>query len=258
MTYSIVARDPETGALGVAVQTHQPAVGALCPFAEAGVGAVATQSIVLPEYGPRGIEAMRSGEAAADALRRLLDEDEGRELRQVAFVSATGEVAVHTGERCIAHAGHVAGDGFSCQANMMRAEGVPEAMAEAFKQSEGDLAHRLLAALDAAEAAGGDIRGMQSAALIVAGEGMPLDRRVDDHPEPLRELRRLVDLGRDNPEGWFWDGISAAFNGDFDRGASLIRRAFEADESWRELLRRMPPTGLLPDEPDLMEQLLSL
>lgn len=258
MTYSIVARDPQTGELGVAVQTHQPSVGALCPFAEAGVGAVATQSIVEPRYGPRGLEAMHGGESPSEALGRLLGEDDGRELRQVAFVDVQGRVAAHTGSRCIAYAGHVLGEGFSCQANMMRNEGVPEAMAAAFTSAEGALAHRLLAALDAAEAAGGDIRGMQSAALIVVGEGSRLDRRVDDHDEPLRELRRLVDLGRDNSEGWFWDGIQKAFAGAPEEGAELVKRAYAADESWRELLRRLPPTGLLPDEPAVLDRLLSL
>ena len=258
MTYSIVARDAQTGELGVAVQTHQPSVGALCPFAEAGIGAVATQSIVEPKYGPRGLEAMHGGEAAAGALERLLGEDEGRDLRQVAFIDAVGNVAAHTGSRCIAHANHVVGEGFSCQANMMRDTGVPEAMAQAYTSAEGDLAHRLLAALDAAEAAGGDIRGTQSAALIVVGEGNRLDRRVDDHKEPLRELRRLVDLGRDNPEGWFWDGVQKAFGGDMDAGADLVKRAFADDDSWRELLRRLPPTGLLPDQPDVVERLLRL
>ena len=258
MTYSIVARDAQTGELGVAVQTHQPSVGALCPFAEAGIGAVATQSIVEPKYGPRGLEAMHGGEAPAEALERLLAEDEGRELRQVAFVDAQGRVSAHTGTRCIAHAAHVAGEGFSCQANMMRDPGVPEAMASAFASAEGDLAHRMLTALEAAEAAGGDIRGMQSAALIVVSDGTRLDRRVDDHPRPLEELRRLVDLDRDNPEGWFWDGLQQAFGGEVEAGAELVKRAFADDEAWRELLRRLPPTGLLPDQPEVLEKLLGL
>jgi uncharacterized Ntn-hydrolase superfamily protein len=258
VTYSIVARDAATGDLGVAVQTHQPSVGALCPFAEPGVGAVATQSIVEPAYGPLGITAMRDREAPTDALERLLAEDDGRELRQVAFVDRNGAVAVHTGARCIAHAGHVTGDGFACQANMMRDPGVPEAMAAAFVAAEGDLAHRLLAALDAAQDAGGDIRGMQSAALIVvSASGARLDRRVDDSRAPLVELRRLVDLGQDNPEGWFWAGVRLAFGGDVDAGRASIVKAYAADESWRELLRRLPPTGLVPEEPEVLERLLA-
>jgi uncharacterized Ntn-hydrolase superfamily protein len=260
MTYSIVARDSNSGELGVAVQTHQPSVGALCPFVEGGVGAVATQSIVEPAYGPRGLEAMRNLEPATIALEGLLAADEQREIRQVAFVDAEGRVATHTGSRCIAHAGHVAGDGFSCQANMMRDPGVPEAMAAAFVASEGDLAHRLLDALDAAQGAGGDIRGMQSAALIVVGIGGGvtdrLDRRVDDHAEPLVELRRLVDLGRDNPEGWFWEGIGHAFAGDVEGGCTSVARAFATDEAWRELLRRLPPTRLFPDQPEVFVRLL--
>ena len=257
MTYSIVARDAVTGELGVAVQTHQPSVGALCPFAEPGVGAVATQSIVEPAYGPLGITAMRDREAPADALQRLLAEDDGRDLRQVAFVDRNGDVAVHTGDRCIAHAGHVIGDGFSCQANMMRDPGVPEAMAAAFTTAAGDLAHRLLAALDAAQDAGGDIRGMQSAALIVVGPDGRLDRRVDDSPTPLVELRRLVDLDQDNPEGWFWAGVRLAFGGDVDAGRASIEKAYRANDSWRELLRRLPPTGLVPDRPEVLERLLA-
>ena len=257
MTYSIVAHDPDTGSFGVAVQTHQPSVGALCPFARHGVGAVATQSFVDPSYGPRGLSAMSKGEPASAALERLLGEDDAKETRQVAFIDGDGRVAVHTGAQCIAHAGHVTGEGFSCQANMMRNPGVPEAMAEAFTAGTGDLAHRLLAALDAAEAAGGDIRGMQSAALIVTSPQLLLDRRVDDHPEPLAELRRLVDLDRDNPEGWFWEGLTVAFGGDVDAGAALVARAYAADESWRELLRRLPPTGRFPDQPEVFERLLS-
>lgn len=255
MTYSIVARDRASGELGVAVQTHQPSVGALCPFAEGGVGAVATQSIVEPAYGPRGLAAMAAGETPADALSRLLADDDARELRQVAFVDAAGRVAVHTGDRCIQHAGHAMGESFSCQANMMRDPGVPEAMAEAFEAATGDLARRMLAALDAGQAAGGDIRGMQSAALIVVGRGR-LDRRVDDHREPLVELRRLVALDRDNPEGWFWEGIRMAYGGDVDAGCESIARAFAADGCWRELLLRLPPTGLVSDDRDVLDRLL--
>jgi uncharacterized Ntn-hydrolase superfamily protein len=256
MTYSIVARDPETAELGVAVQTHQPSVGALCPFAEPGVGAVATQATVDPGYGPRGLEAMRGGEPSPVALARLLAADADRAVRQVAFVDADGRTAVHTGDRCIAHAGHVEGDGFTCQANMMRDPAVPEAMADAFARSTGDLAHRLLDALDAGEAAGGDIRGMQSAALIVVGGAARLDRRVDDHREPLVELRRLVDLGDDNPEGWFWAGLRMAYTGDVDGGRALVERAYASSDQWRELLRRLPPTGLVPDDPAVLDALL--
>jgi uncharacterized Ntn-hydrolase superfamily protein len=263
VTYSIVARDPATGELGVAVQTHAQAVGSLCPVAEAGVGAVATQSIVDPAYGPRGLDALRAGESPADALVRLTAADEGAALRQVAIVDAAGRVATHTGARCIALAGHVTGDGFSCQANMMREPGVPEAMAAAFVAAHGPLPVRMLAALDAGQAAGGDIRGMQSAAMVVvaAGPAPPMhgrmiDRRVDDHPEPLVELRRLVELctddpamlaalGRGNPEGWFWHGITLASEGDLAGARAALAHAYAVSEDWRELVRRLPASGLL-------------
>jgi uncharacterized Ntn-hydrolase superfamily protein len=255
VTYSIVARDGDTGAVGVAVQTHNLAVGAVCSFAESGIGAVATQSIARREYGPEALAAMRAGVEPALALARLTAVDDGAALRQVAMVDASGRVAAHTGDHCIAHAGHATGDGFSCQANMMRDEGVPEAMAAAFEASTGDLVDRLLVALDAAEAAGGDIRGGQSAALIVAG-GERIDLRVDDHATPLVELRRLVDLrrgspedverlARGNPEGWFWAGIGMAHEGDVDGAKRLLARAYAVHPGWRELVLRLPAAGLL-------------
>ncbi|WP_116999493.1 DUF1028 domain-containing protein [Desertimonas flava] len=202
MTYSIVARDPSTGELGVAVQSHFFAAGSVVPFAEAGVGAIATQSIVDLSYGVAGLRRLASGDGPADALAAVQDADDGRERRQVAIVSAAGEVAAYTGTACIAAAGHVAGDGFSVQANLVTSPAVWEAMATAFAATSSEpLVRRLLAALDAAQAAGGDLRGQQSAAVkIVRGAtGLPLgqqtvlDLRVDDHPQPLVELRRLVD-----------------------------------------------------------------
>ena len=203
-TYSIVARDPQTGAIGVAVQSHWFAIGPLVPWAEAGVGAVATQSFVDASYGPLGLSLMKVGRSAPDALKGLLAADENREVRQVALIDATGKVASHTGAKCIPMAGHHAGDGYSVQANLMLTDQVPTAMAQAFEAAQGDLAERLLRALEAAQGVGGDIRGKQSAALIVvAGKstGKPwqdrlFDLRVDDHPEPVAELRRLVQLNR--------------------------------------------------------------
>lgn len=203
-TYSIVARDVQTGELGVAVQSHWFSVGPLVPWAEAGVGAVATQSFVDPSYGPLGLELMRAGRSAPDALQALLAGDTGRAVRQVGMVDAQGRVATHTGELCIPAAGGQAGDGYVVQANLMEKPTVWPAMAKAFETSSGDLAERLLAALDAAEAEGGDIRGRQSAAILVVkarSTGRPwadkvFDLRVEDHPEPLRELRRLVGVQR--------------------------------------------------------------
>src|SRR5215210_4590830 len=202
MTYSIVARDADTGQLGVAVQTKAFAVGRTVPWAAPGVGAVATQAFSERSYGPLGLELMDAGRAAEEALHGLVAADPRAGIRQVAMVDGAGRVAAHTGDACIPEAGHVVGDGFSVQANMMRSADVWPAMAKAFTMAEGTLARRLLAALDAGEAAGGDFRGKQAAAMVVVpGErsGRPwdervVDLRVDEHGEPLAELRRLLDL----------------------------------------------------------------
>src|SRR4051794_25056940 len=195
-TYSIVAHDPATGECGVAVQSHWFSVGGVVTWGRAGVGCVATQSIADPAYGPRLLDALAAGEAPQQALDRLVAADAQGAFRQVAVVDARGRVAVHTGERCIAHAGHQPGEGFSCQANMMATDRVPAAMAASFRGSSGPLLRRLVDALDAAEGAGGDARGRQSAAiLVVPAEGEEWDRvelRVEDHDEPLDELRRIV------------------------------------------------------------------
>ncbi len=201
-TFSIVARDAESGRIGVAVQSHWFSVGPIVPWAEPGVGAVATQSLVEVSYGPRGLALMRQGLSAPEALEQLLAEDPDREVRQVAMIDARGRVAVHTGKLCIAEAGHITGDQFSAQANLMLNDKVWGAMAEAYGSATGDLTGRLLAALDAAQAVGGDIRGQQSAAILVvdgvksdsAWAHKVVDLRVEDHPLPLTELRRLVKL----------------------------------------------------------------
>ena len=203
-TFSIVARDPNTGELGVAVQSHWFSVGSVVPWAESGVGAVATQSFVDPSYGKLGLELMRLGKSGPDALKALLAGDEARDVRQVAMIDAQGRVDAWTGKSDIQAAGHIVRNNFSVQANLMLNEKVWPAMAQAFENTKGDLAERMLAALDAAQAAGGDIRGRQSAALIVVTgkpTGQPwkdriFDLRVDDSSEPLKELRRLVTLQR--------------------------------------------------------------
>jgi uncharacterized Ntn-hydrolase superfamily protein len=278
MTYSIVARDPATGELGVAVQSHWFSVGPIVPWAEPGVGAVATQANVQPSYGPDALDLMRSGASAGEALQRLVAEDPGSAGRQVAVLDASGRVAVHTGSSAIPFAGHSTSEEVSCQANMMASETVWPAMLDTYRQTAGSLTHRLLAALDAAEREGGDIRGRQSAAILVvpaAGEGWQstVSLRVEDHPEPLDELRRLVDLhdayalaseaddsineGRhddaarlferaralapDNHELLFWAGLGAAHAGDLERGVADVRAAIELQPGWRDLLARMPP-----------------
>lgn len=222
MTYSIVARDPDTGEMGVAVQTAIPFVGTLCPFAEAGVGAVASQASVRPEHGPNGLMLMRRGYTAQQALDAVLAGDERSSRRQVGMVDAKGNAASFTGADTIRYAGHQVGEQFAVQANMMATDTVPAAMAEAFTTTTGALAYRMLAALEAAQAQGGDFRGMQSAALKIVGgelaadpsEALRYDLRVDDSEKPLKDLRRLVDqrmawllieesytaLGADQPE----------------------------------------------------------
>ena len=295
MTYSIVARDDDSGQLGVGVQSHYFSVGSLVSWAEAGVGAVATQSVIEPDYGPRGLAQMRQGSSAPEALGRLLLDDHQEAVRQVAIVDKQGRVAVHTGARCIREAGHRVADGVSAQANMMERPTVPDAMVEAFRASAGDLAGRLLAVLDAAEREGGDIRGRQSAALLVVApsasgrhiEDRLVDLRVEDHPDPVAELRRLVDLHGsyqrveagdelaaagdvegalaefaaahaahpDNPEFAFWHGAALAASGREQEALPLLRRAYADSAGWRELLRRLPAAGLFPEDEGLVSRL---
>ena len=203
-TYSIVALDAETGELGVAVQSHWFSVGFLVPWVKAGVGAVATQSFVKVDYGPDGLELMENGMSAKDALKSLTDQDEAEAVRQVAMIDINGNVAAHTGERCIVFANHVVGKNYSVQANMMENSTVPKAMAVAFENSSGDLADRMMAALEAAEKEGGDIRGKQSAAMVImSGEPTGIEwkdtkmsLRIEDHPTPLKELKRLIRIHR--------------------------------------------------------------
>jgi uncharacterized Ntn-hydrolase superfamily protein len=290
MTYSIVAADPRTGELGVAVQSHWFSVGGLVTWAEPGIGAVATQANVDAGYGPRALDLLRGGTSATQALQALVARDELRDVRQVAIVDAGGEVAAHTGNACMEHAGHVVGAGHACQANIMADPGVWPAMSAAFTADEGNLARRLLAALDAAEAAGGDLRGRQSAAMLVVGpEGEPWDRlvdlRVEDHPEPLQELRRLLGLAdayREAGEGdrlsaegdfdgaaarylaayelapecielEFWAGLSMAPR-DPERGTEHVRAAVRSHRGWAELLARLDPADA-PAAADVLRRL---
>ena len=277
MTYSIVAHDPATGELGAAAQSHWFSVGSLCTWARPGVGAVATQSVVEPGYGPRALDLLAGGAAPADVLTSLVASDPLGPMRQLAVVDARGGVAVHTGVDCIPCAGDATGAHWSCQANMMARDTVPAAMSAAFERAGGDLADRLLAALDAAEGEGGDVRGSQSAALLVvpaAGEAWQarIDLRVEDHRDPLRELRRLVGLQRayelagradelmagehaeeagalyrraaelapESDELLFWAGLAIAHAGDLPAGADAVRRAIEVHAGWATLLDRLP------------------
>jgi uncharacterized Ntn-hydrolase superfamily protein len=296
-TYSIVARDPVTGDLGVAVQSHWFSVGSVVTWAEAGVGAVATQSFVETSYGPLGLKAMREGKAADEALAELLEADESSRVRQVAFVDAEGRVGVHTGDGCIPGAGHRTGNGYSVQANLMLTDEVPDAMAEAFEASTGPLAERLLASLQAAQRAGGDIRGKQSAALLVV-RSRPSDRpwadrlvdlRVEDHEHPLEELDRLLRLHRAyermnagdeavaagdmeralaeysaaetmfpaNDEFVFWHAVALVTNDRSDEALPLFARAFRMNPNWMLLIPRLVAVDQLPADPEISQRILA-
>jgi uncharacterized Ntn-hydrolase superfamily protein len=278
-TYSIVALDPATGELGVAVQSHWFSVGSLCAWARPGVGAAATQSVVEPAHGPHALDRIADGKSASEALAELIAADPLGAVRQVGVVDAEGDAAVHTGPDCIPCAGDAVGAHWTCQANMMARETVPAAMSAAFEHADGELAARLLAALDGAEAEGGDVRGRQSAALLVVppeGETWQarVDLRVEDHPDPLRELRRLYELQRayelagradellaaDRPadagelyrraagmapasdELLFWAGLALAHAGDLEAGVDAVRRAIDSHPGWGVLLERLSPT----------------
>jgi uncharacterized Ntn-hydrolase superfamily protein len=297
-TYSIVCRDPATGELGVAVQSHWFSVGSIVAWAEAGVGAVATQSFVDPSYGKNGLDLMRGGKSAPDTLKELLAKDEAREVRQVAMIDSQGRVEAFTGKNDIQAAGHIVGTNFSVQANLMLNDKVWPAMARAFESTKGDLAERMLAALDAAQAVGGDIRGRQSAALIVvtgkptgqAWKDRTFDLRVDDSPEPLRELRRLVRLQRaynhmnagdlavekkdnegalreysaaeklvpGNAEMIYWHAVALVNMGRVDDSLPLFRKVFAMDRNWITLTPRLPKSGLLPDDPKIIQRIVAV
>jgi len=277
MTYSIVGRDPATGELGVAVQSRAFNTGAVVPWGEPGVGVVATQSFTERSYGPLGLELMRAGKSPEEALAELVAADDRRKYRQVAFLDAKGRGAVHVGENCIPAAGYASGDGFSAQGNMVASERVWESMAEAFERSEGPLAERLLDALEAAEAAGGDWRGRQAGGiLMVAGEGKPWERevdlRVDDHPDPVAELRRLVRLGSAyramrGPSGPSaadldllpevdarWARIfRAAATGQLDEAREQLRPLLEEEPRWADFVRSLADLDALPNAGKLLD-----
>jgi len=277
MTYSIVARDPETGELGVAVQSRAFNTGAVVPWAAPGVGVVATQSYTEVSYGPLGLELLRAGKSPEQALAELVAADDDSAYRQVAILGAGGQVAVHNGEACIPAAGFAAGDGFSAQANMVDSERVWESMAEAFEGSQGPLAERLLSALDAAEEAGGDWRGRQAGGIVVVGpEGEPWERevdvRVDDHPDPLGELRRLLRLRQAytamrGPPGPSEDDLEAlpeldrrlaaifgaAATGRIDEARRLLRPLLEEEPRWGDFVRTLADRDLLPHAAELLD-----
>lgn len=285
-TFSIVARDSVTGEMAVGVQSHWFSVGALVPWGKSGVGVVATQSFVNPAYGPKGLELMEKGKSSTVALKELVSKDEGKEFRQVAFLDASGRAAAFTGEKCVESAMHHVGDNFSVQANMMLNDDVIPAMKKAFNEnSKLPLAERVVKALKAAQEAGGDIRGKQSAALIVVGankvenswEDKKIDLRVDDHPNPLVELERLLKVARayefmnkgdlameagdvtdallqygkaehlfpENLEMKFWKAVALANSKRLKEAIPVFKSIFAEDENWREMTLRLPASGLL-------------
>lgn len=299
-TYSIVARDPATGEMGVAVQSHWFSVGSIVTWAEAGVGAVATQSFVDPGYGPRGLALIRGGVSAPDALDQLVKADAQRAGRQVAMIDSHGRVSAYTGGSAIASAGQHIGAGYSVQANMMANDRIWPAMSRAFESASGDLADRMLAALDAGEAAGGDVRGRQSAAILIVkatntgrpwvGADRTFDLRVDDHPAPLTELRRLMRLQRayahanrgdelmtekkvdtaleeykaaarlapEILELPFWHAVTLASIGREAEAAPIFRSVFAKEPIWADLLTRLPAAGLFPDDAALIARIRAL
>jgi uncharacterized Ntn-hydrolase superfamily protein len=295
MTYSIVARDPVTGRFGIAVQSHAFTVGPIVPWAEAGVGAVATQATVNVAFGPVGLEMLRQGWSAERVVAALVAGDEHPEIRQIGVVDRDGRAAAHTGTDCILACGHVVGDGFTTQGNLLERDEVWQAMAPAYEAALAEdlpLSERLLRALEAAEAAGGDVRGRQSAAMLIVDgvlqastwRGRRLDLRVEDHPDPVPELRRLVNLweaqellddesdaGRSGmseaeryaearrraPDSWelaFWMALEMAKRGEIESARREMAAVVAADGHWRTTLEHLAAGGRL--DPELARQLL--
>jgi uncharacterized Ntn-hydrolase superfamily protein len=295
-TYSIIARDPETGEFGGAVQSHWFSVGSLVIWAEARIGIVATQAMVKVSYGPLGLSLMRAGIPGPEVLKALLSTDPLSDIRQVAMIDAQNRGAAHTGARCMAAAGHIVGEGFSVQANMMANPTVWPAMAEAYRGTKGDLVDKLLAALDAAQDSGGDIRGQQSATLLVV-RGKPtqepwndrvFDLRVEDHPQPLKELHRLVriqraynemnqgdeemargdtsaalaaysaaaELAPEMIEIPFWHAVTLADTGQKELALPIFRQVFSENPDWAVLLKRLPPVGMVKMSAEDVEKII--
>ena len=277
--------DKNRGEIGAAVQSHWFSVGSTVPWAEAGVGAVATQSFVNPSFGPQGVELLKQGLSPEQVVDRLVASDAGREMRQLAVIDRHGRAFAFTGRRCVPEAGHRIGEGYSVQANLMENAEVWPAMAQAFEQTAGPLAERMIEALAAAQACGGDLRGKQSAALlIVRGESSGeiwkdrvVDLRVEDHEEPVQELRRLLGVFRayehmnrgdealeaedeeralreygdalklypDSQEIRFWCGVSLANTGQLEQALPIFAEVFRAHLGWRTLTERIYNLGLL-------------
>jgi len=288
-TYSIVARDSKTGQMGVGVQSHYFSVGGVVSWGESGVGVVATQSLVNVSFGLRGLDLLKHGKSPQEALNKLLSDDDGRDVRQVAILDAQGRVAAHTGSKCIKHAGHIEGNNFSVQANMMLTDKVWSTMAKSFESNINlPLAERIVKTMEAAETVGGDIRGKQSAAILIVGgketknkwEDKVIDLRVEDNEQPVKELSRLLKLHRaykhmdkgdlaiehndmesalkEYLEMKFWTAISLANNQKLKEASELFKTIFIKDNNWRLLTERLPESGLLNLTKKELEDILSL
>lgn len=297
-TYSIVARDTITGEMAVGVQSHWFSVGSIVSWGKSGVGVVATQSFVNPAYGPEGLKLMEEGKTASEALGILVAQDEGKEFRQVAFLDTAGRTEGFTGEKCVDFASHITSKNFSVQANMMLNDKVVPAMELAFRSHPNlPLAERVVKVLKAAQEAGGDIRGKQSAALLVVGpekvekiwEEKRIDLRVDDHDQPLEELERLLKVARayehmnkgdlamedqnvaealeqygnamelfpDNLEMKYWTAVALANSGRLSEATPLFDSIFKADDNWREMTKRLPASGLLIISEEELEEIVN-
>jgi len=296
-TFSIVARDPQTGEMGVAVQSHWFSVGSIVAWGEAGVGVVATQSFVNPSFGQRGLELLKTGKTAQEVVDELIASDEGRDVRQLAIVDSKGNSAGYTGAKCISEAGHFVGNGYSVQANMMLNNTVWNAMSKVFETTQAPLAERLVAALEAAQNEGGDIRGKQSACLLVV-KGNPtgnlwedrlIDLRVEDNPNPVVEIKRLLSVYRayehmnkgdlavekndmklamdeynaamkmfpENLEMKYWTAVTLANTGEFEKSLPMFKEIFTADKNWKELTERLPSVGLLNVSNEILNKILA-
>jgi len=296
-TYSIVARDLETGEMGVAVQSHWFSVGSIVAWGEAGVGVVATQSFVNPSFGQRGLELLKTGKTAQEVVDELIASDEGRDVRQLAIVDSKGNSAGYTGAKCISEAGHIVGENYSVQANMMLNNKVWGEMSKAFENSKGPLAERLIASLEAAQNVGGDIRGQQSACLLVV-KGNPtgnlwedrlIDLRVEDNPNPVDEIKRLLKVYRayehmnkgdlavekndmklamdeynaamkmfpENLEMKYWTAVTLANTGEVEKSLPMFKEIFAKDLNWKELTKRLPSVGLLTVSDEILRNILA-
>lgn len=296
-TYSIVARDPNTGEMGVAVQSHWFSVGSIVSWGEAGVGVIATQSFVNPSFGQRGLEMLKQGMTAQEVVDLLIASDEGRDFRQLAIVDAKGNSAAYTGSKCIPEAGHIVGDNYCVQANLMLSNLVWSEMSKAFESSDGPLAERLIAALEAAQNVGGDIRGQQSAAILVVKaeatgklwEDRYIDLRIEDHPEPVSEIKRLLKVFRayehmnngdlavekndmklamdhysaamkmfpENLEMKYWTAVTLVNNGQINEAIPMFKDIFSADDNWRKLTPRLIKVGMLNVDDETLKKIIN-